>query len=387
MRNPRYLITWVLIFFTSAPILSILGGDAVPVLIWGGDTSESGPSPVNPLGKTSQADFEKIVSKKVDGSQPPLLVFMRDNLCVEDFVQHRKDLVQLKNVGSLQYFPAVDSPLSVFETLSMYNQSVEEFDTVLEGQLIFTKATDLDAIAGTFNMIKESSPNLIGVLTGGSCSYSRSERVRRAVEVKADNTTEFLIARNESRLLAYADRATFRNGADGKIITLGRPTTVETTGNTSLGEPIRVNAMFQDEESVKTNLIFEMIRSTSGYWSMKKIEMLNENKSTVELKTKTEIVFPKDFSFHCSPIIRFINSTEKVSLNFTNFQIQMDAKNFTDNTYDCVGFTSIPIWSGIFVTFILAMIMIWGISMILDIRTMDRFDDSKGKTITVSAQE
>ncbi|XP_063988750.1 V-type proton ATPase subunit S1 [Diachasmimorpha longicaudata] len=389
MRSPQFFITWVFVFSISAPILSTLGGDAVPVLIWGGDAPASDLSPVNPFRNTSQEDFEKIVTRKVgDAHAPaPVLVFMRDNLCVEDFVQHKKDLMQLKKGGSLQYIPAVQSPLSVFENLASYNKSVEEeFDTVSDGQLIITKATDLDSVFETFNMIKESSPNLIAALTGRSCSYSRSDRVRRAVEVKSGNETEFIIARNESRLLARADEALFRKGEDEKVITLSRPTTVETTGNNSKGEPVLINAIFQDE-SVQTNLIFQLNEKVAGYWYMTKIEYVHENKSTTILQSKTEMVFPKGFSFHCSPTIHFINKTEKMSLNFTNLQIQMDVSNFTEDSYDCVGFTSIPIWSGIFVTFILAMIMIWGISMILDIRTMDRFDDSKGKTITVSAQE
>lgn len=69
-------------------------------------------------------------------------------------------------------------------------------------------------------------------------------------------------------------------------------------------------------------------------------------------------------------------------------QIQIDSKDATfSDAYDCVGFTSIPIWTGIFVTAILAIIMIWALTMIMDIRTMDRFDDPKGKTITISAAE
>lgn len=55
--------------------------------------------------------------------------------------------------------------------------------------------------------------------------------------------------------------------------------------------------------------------------------------------------------------------------------------------YDCVGFMTATIWSGIFVTFILALIMTFGLTMMLDIKTMDRFDDPKGKTITINATD
>ena len=63
-----------------------------------------------------------------------------------------------------------------------------------------------------------------------------------------------------------------------------------------------------------------------------------------------------------------------------------NTESFGD-AYDCVGFTSIPIWSGLFVTAILLFIITFGLTMMMDIKTMDRFDDPKGKTITVTASE
>jgi V-type H+-transporting ATPase S1 subunit len=62
------------------------------------------------------------------------------------------------------------------------------------------------------------------------------------------------------------------------------------------------------------------------------------------------------------------------------------AKTFGD-AYNCELFFTPPIWSGLFVTSILALIMMWGLVMIMDIRTMDQFDDPKGKTITISVSE
>ena len=90
MRDSRYVLTWVLGIVLIFPTLPTQAGNAVPVLIWGGETSISPPILVNPLQKTSQAEFEKIVTKKVGGSQRPVLVFVRDNLCVEDFTQHKE---------------------------------------------------------------------------------------------------------------------------------------------------------------------------------------------------------------------------------------------------------------------------------------------------------
>lgn len=122
-----------------------------------------------------------------------------------------------------------------------------------------------------------------------------------------------------------------------------------------------------------------------GYYTLKKVNY-EMNDMSNSLETKLDIYFPYNFSYHCSQNIIFVNDT--VYLNISDMQVQIDSKDSTfSDAYDCVGFTSIPIWTGIFVTAILASIMTWALTMIMDIRTMDRFDDPKGKTITISAAE
>lgn len=59
---------------------------------------------------------------------------------------------------------------------------------------------------------------------------------------------------------------------------------------------------------------------------------------------------------------------------------------FGDAWY-CVGFTTGGILSGLFLVLIFIIIGSYGIAWMMDIRTMDRFDDPKGKTITVNAAE
>jgi V-type H+-transporting ATPase S1 subunit len=55
--------------------------------------------------------------------------------------------------------------------------------------------------------------------------------------------------------------------------------------------------------------------------------------------------------------------------------------------YDCIYFFTIPIWSALFVVTVFSIIMIVGLVMIMDIKTMDMFDDPKGKTITINTSE
>jgi V-type H+-transporting ATPase S1 subunit len=54
---------------------------------------------------------------------------------------------------------------------------------------------------------------------------------------------------------------------------------------------------------------------------------------------------------------------------------------------DCVGFFTVPIWMGVLSSFVLIAILLFGVIMLMDVKTMDRFDDPKGKTITITATD
>ncbi|XP_055308287.1 V-type proton ATPase subunit S1 [Sitodiplosis mosellana] len=130
----------------------------------------------------------------------------------------------------------------------------------------------------------------------------------------------------------------------------------------------------------------------ADYWA------LNTATSTIsgkplDGKVQTQIGAPKNISFSCSSAVYFTVDDENVAgVYFKGFQVQPNI-NGTDkltkfgDSYDCTGFVSIPIWSGLFITFLLLGIVATAVSYIMDIRTMDRFDDPKGKTITITASE
>lgn len=91
MKNSRLLITWVLGLVLFCEISTIQASTGVPVLIWGGDSrTTSNKILVNPFERTSQEDFTKIVTKFVGGSLNPLLVFVKDDLCVEDLANSKE---------------------------------------------------------------------------------------------------------------------------------------------------------------------------------------------------------------------------------------------------------------------------------------------------------
>ncbi|KAI4503007.1 hypothetical protein M0802_002051 [Mischocyttarus mexicanus] len=410
IKRCTLILTFLVCIFCNiltARCNTLSGGDAVPVLLWGSSPElNSRPTGVNPLLRTSQAEFTEILNSKTDNSQP-VIVFVKDSLCVEDLTQHKEDLRQVTNRSLLAYLPAVESPLSVLEDLSSYNQSYnDDTDTVSDGQLVIKPIISLDSISELYRNIKDSSPYLIAALTGRSCSYSRSERTRRA---NVDDIPDALrITRDVNSNIVCSETCAFGNSSTEFIIRGDRVllygsqfpliktknadsfknlSTIEFCMECYTQTNIQLKLTFKgvDSNASQIVLLFNIDNISSGYYSLQNVTITPKSSTNFEVLTsKTDMVFPFNFSYHCSNEITFTG--DNTTIKFPSIQLQIDATKFGD-AYDCVHFTTIPIWTGIFVTIILGSIMIWGLAMIIDIRTMDRFDDPKGKTITISAQE
>lgn len=54
---------------------------------------------------------------------------------------------------------------------------------------------------------------------------------------------------------------------------------------------------------------------------------------------------------------------------------------------DCAAFFTPAIWMGLVTTLVMLLILVYGLHMITQLTTMDRFDDPKGPTISVPQTE
>lgn len=401
MRRSRYLFTFFLAFVIAiaSRIGGSLAGDAVPALLWGDSVStNTETTAVNPFQKTSSKEFSETLHCILK-SQPPVLVLLKDNLCVEDFTQHKEQFQQATSGGSYRFLPAVVHPLSAIKDLPLYNQtSTEDADTdsIPDGQLVIKPVANLDSIFGLYNAIKNSSPNLVVVLTGKSCNYRRLERTKRDTTLTDGASTVPSIWAKEKYILFYTGEPLVLKMATNTY-NLNQP--VETTDHRSNndGDSIMLHLQFggtsADRLVPRVNIEFNFLQKTAGYYTLETVKVEDvPAKTSAVLTTAAEVVFPTNFSYHCSHEIVFDNASTTSILKIVDVQLQINPDGFDDDAvfsdaYDCVGFTTIPIWTGIFVTAILAAIMIWALTMIMDIRTMDRFDDPKGKTITISAAQ
>ncbi|XP_040600729.1 V-type proton ATPase subunit S1 isoform X2 [Mesocricetus auratus] len=132
---------------------------------------------------------------------------------------------------------------------------------------------------------------------------------------------------------------------------------------------------------------------SARYWfTMERLE-IHSNGSAAHFNV-SQITGPSIYSFHCE----YVSSlSKKGNLLVTNvpslwqmtlhdFQIQ--AFNVTGEQFsyasDCAGFFSPGIWMGLLTTLFMLFIFTYGLHMILSLKTMDRFDDHKGPTITLT---
>lgn len=301
-------------------------------------------------------------------------------------MQNLQSLSTLMDTGSLVYCPMVGAPISVFEELTYYNFTTEEeLDSLTKGQLNLRSVSNLEGIVKTYNAMRESSPNLVAALTGLFCRFARPDRIKRTV---TDEPTPVppsgAIMINGSRILMYAsEKPTLEFPGEKDVeVTLEKDPVPE--GNGTVESPLQVNFEYTIKNGTTTstaNILLRFPERYPGYYTPEIVYKRNDENIT--LKTSTDTSFPFTFSYHCSQSVKFTSGND-VKFDLKDFQVQIDAQRFGD-AYDCVGFMSIPIWAGIFVTAILAIIMTWGLTMVMDIRTPDRYDDPKGKTITINA--
>lgn len=305
------------------------------------------------------------------------------------------------------YFPAVKSAVSALMATNEkkitvqltpnneFNKDVGDATTIFvrmpachESDSKFSCLARADRIA--YALSKSTSDVLILTSEKNSQIQQGLLRKTREVESKAaenkptENKGHTFIHPN---LLAYyLDAWEYPNPKIEKLTVNPITFTGITADKSTIGDG-RVDVTFVSAEYTLVLHLFE----SAGSWSA-----TNASVNGKPAVTRTDISAPNSFSFKCSSALFFqLSSNAKkdyISISIRGLQIEAkfgDGEALTrfKPAVECVGFTSPAIWTGLFVSFLLLLILTIGITFILDIRSMDRFDDPKGKTITVNVSE
>lgn len=142
------------------------------------------------------------------------------------------------------------------------------------------------------------------------------------------------------------------------------------------------------ESGDKVTLRFKFLWN-SGYWYLNTINLLLMSTKTYTLTVdKEEISAAKSFSYHCSGNSVFREEENEIELMLFDIQAQPDSLKVRFNdAYDCVDFTTVPIWSGLFIVSLLLVALAIGLGALNSIKTMDKFDNSKTKQLTITTGE
>ncbi|XP_034027941.1 V-type proton ATPase subunit S1 [Thalassophryne amazonica] len=111
------------------------------------------------------------------------------------------------------------------------------------------------------------------------------------------------------------------------------------------------------------------------------------------------IYAPAEYSYHCESVTSFRwpllvprslkDPANQWRVSFEDFQIQ--AFNVTEGEFsyasDCAGFFTPGIWMGLMTSLLMVLVLTYGLHMIMQLHTMDRFDDPKGPAISVPQTE
>lgn len=392
-------------------------------------------SPLPALGRINEFFFRDIILDKYN-KQKNIVVFLEENLSPEDFSTFDSagqnvfySLSHLKSHAQVNYYPFVETPLKALQNLpgvevrkvEVTADGLPEDFKIERGQVIIINFNDAkenedrsqmlqrhdSCINSIYKAILAQNENVIAIFTAKHSSWlvpseldnnslgRKARNLMQAVEEEPKqenqaNTPENkdvppepvpvinlknVIVKNTNDTLFYA--------GDNIVLIDNDKRTEMTTISNMVSE---ANYTTIEGDTMKLTLPF---LSERGYWLLPSIQAEVGGKSYRFVVR--EVYAPYGFSYHCNNTV-YVNDT-KVTLSIPGFQVQRFSEEYPlkehqfDEAYDCIGFTSPAIWSGLFVTFILALIMSVGLCMIMDIKTMDRFDDPKGKTISVNVVE
>lgn len=294
------------------------------------------------------------------------------------------------------YSPSIDSPVSYLRS-RVWNGAVKTVNaadqfSVAAGETVFVTFTDNaahrtqnDRLAAHDAQISKivtrlGTQHIVYIYTAIEDHETNSRVARQAPPTPNPEAVTPWEARGDQYVIRIAEVTVETDDKKTNIPLTGVPTFVKGSDTTA-------------KLTLPTTPVLEMEFVQDGSrWFVEKLTY-NGN-----LFTSGTLIGSNDgFSFACTPDVRYVSPNETSDrLNIRGLQVQINlSRDPTKETYkmafseawNCVGFTSPGIWGGLFVTILLLFIMTIGISWMLDIRTMDRFDDPKAKTITINAQD
>ncbi|XP_033745738.1 V-type proton ATPase subunit S1-like [Pecten maximus] len=412
----------------------------VPVLIWSQNSRMSHIPQVN-LGNTVKAaefsqNYLKPLTSQKDGN---LVVFLQEKLSLQDFTKYAdvynsfSDGGAFKNVKALMdenfsvHLPAVRSPVTSLSTLKKtFEGKVHEVTTPAD-------IDDLDLGSGVMNLIivnltpgkdvksEEDSlahndgqiGDVVQRLNKREIKYTALYTAKTATQtpkefagvkrhlLAADTVTDvnngtFL---NATCMFFYVRTITAYLDKGGKNVTVQLNDTSKfiDEGSECGNSTALLKFSYEDTAGLKLTMMLDISDKNTSDWQVESFQVGvqgqvsgvdftgDANMNTEKMKVWAPKISRITVHVYLSSTLQATTPPLSTSASF------LQAFNILNNQFsdgwDCIPFFTEGIWMGLLSVLLLTLILLYGFTMLADIRTMDKFDDAKGKTITVNVSE
>ncbi|XP_039284023.1 V-type proton ATPase subunit S1 [Nilaparvata lugens] len=390
----------------------------VPVLIWGPGGSSGAKEGISSLTRLQANDFTNHLMKMVHAKRSPIILFAESTLSVEDF--SHQDAYEngnfpnlkalIKSEKGFEFLPSVEQPVSALtsaEIIASYGYSTADLseEPLQKGKVYVVKLEDAETkedrsemlrrhdtkISQVYKKLASNNADLVAIFTGQFSSWFEPAdvtRVRRDVIANSNDTSSVVLRSNKT--LLYSPKAPVLKISDKEALLSGSPTSYpDDERENSLKAIYAYTVPSLGVPNLKLRIYFRN-ESADGEWALTQIEY-ETSSDNVLLQPDQYIGAQAGRSYHVSGPLLFANKTAHVQLTFPDgLQVEpwlSDGQTAFSYADESTPFFTAPIWMGIFVMSLFGMILLWALTMIMDIRTMDQFDDPKGKTITVNVTD
>ncbi|XP_047126092.1 V-type proton ATPase subunit S1 isoform X1 [Hydra vulgaris] len=411
-----------------------------PLIIWK-NTKKLVPENIL-AGHTYKASdvFEKYIQQELN-QENNVFVFIQDELSMDDFMKYPDSFNYLKyaieNHGAL-LFPAVSQKQQSFIKLIQNHsaQSVEEIfssdlsdwkynsqskshvyifhlDPVIGAELkkdillqnnkhIKKIISEVDEIKKPYSVVFTSQQpsqfisNILSMEQLSGSSISSRHLLSQETSVSNISTGTFF---NNSCVFLFASSIKF--GFNSTTVDFINPNNSWSVGGFCSNSSNRFYSISMetknndDKLSLKIEMGFE---NQTLYWTC-----LNITVNAMINKTEIQTFFPcdhrdfssdtyfavrapYDFSYTCSDI-QFKSLDYILTIRDLQLEPGMSGFRVFSTDYSCTGFFTLEILTGLMTVFVMIIGLVVGIGMLSAIQTQDRFDDPKGKTISVPLTE
>ncbi|XP_051516386.1 V-type proton ATPase subunit S1-like [Myxocyprinus asiaticus] len=292
--------------------------------------------------------------------------------------------------------------MSAKEVLSGNDEVIGQVLSIMKAQSV--PYTAVFTALRPSRVIEEASPAVHSV---GSRSLLQSRHGEppapyMPVEFKEKGSTCILFWAEKLVVSQYQSGKWERHDLTSK--TFGEGVTPDLTGSSCNETHSRLVLNYVDVLNFHSfKLIFVMnqrhYKVSARRWFTMDLVQLEYDGKKASFNASRHIYAPAEYSYRCesvsssrypqlSPHSAKDNANEW-QISFDDFQIQGFNVAGKDFSYanDCAGFFTPGIWMGLVTSLLMVLVLTYGLHMIMQLRTMDRFDDPKGPAISVPQTE